>query len=154
MKEHQAIEDLAMNSMYALVRDPSVPYEKLEATEPPVKDFTSGFIGASNDDLWRQLKQYREDEDKTDHASYIKDNIIVVLDKIAAEKDHILTLYRARDGSTHSWRMPFKFICTLNADLPDDEEAFCSRKFLDDEGVIDIPKLKKALGHPWEYGSA
>lgn len=142
------------DSIFFLVQDRNVKYEtifKETSTEPPVSEFQSGFISASDDDLWKQLESYSNTERKQDHAGTLHEETIIVLDKESEKDDTVLMLYRNQDGEKTKWRAPFKFAVPIIMQMPfDDEEPWLNG--VDDDGVIKMTKVHKALGVTWTHG--
>jgi len=124
-------------------------------TEPPVADFESGFIGATDDDLWRTLKEYANEEGKGGKAPRIDREMIVVLDEISATNDTIRMLYEpqheAKDAGAgrQTRRVDFLYIFGVVAYLPEDELNFMNPDHRDENGVIDMQKIHKAAGVPF-----
>ncbi|QIW96691.1 hypothetical protein AMS68_002209 [Peltaster fructicola] len=144
------------DSIFFLVEDSHVPYEKIfneTSTEPPVSDFQSGFIGASDDDLWKQLESYSDAERKQDHAGTLHEEIIVVLDKESEKDDTVSMLYRKQDGEKTKWRAPFRFAVPIIMQMPfDDEEPWLNG--VDDDGAIRMTEVYKALDVDWTHGDS
>lgn len=155
LSEHQRIEDgLVPNSIFALVRDRNVSLIGIDSpgTEPPVADFESGFIGATDDDLWRTLWEYADADGKGGKATRIDREMIVVLDEISATNDTIKMLYEpqheAKDAGAgrQTWRVDFLYVFGVVAYLPEDELNFMNPEQRDENGVIDMQEIHKAAG--------
>ncbi|KAI7004296.1 hypothetical protein KC362_g18833 [Hortaea werneckii] len=91
LSSHQSIRDIAYNSMLSLVRDQSTSVGDLkEATEPPIDDqFTSGFIGSNDEDLWRHLARLTSEDAHRPGAITIEHDIMFALDDISNDKGEL-----------------------------------------------------------------
>ncbi|KAI6954875.1 hypothetical protein BTJ68_11102 [Hortaea werneckii EXF-2000] len=95
LSSHQSIRDIAYNSMLSLVRDQSTSVGDLkEATEPPIDDqFTSGFIGSNDEDLWRHLARLTSEDAHRPGAITIEHDIMFALDDISNDKAMLTKRY-------------------------------------------------------------
>ena len=115
-------------------------------TEPPVEDFESGFIGATDDELWQTVEAY-SDEDRKGRAATLDRDILVVLDDISAFKNTIKMLYNPRGEGEHkqAWRVDFLYVWGVTPYLPDQEDIYMNPDKRKD-GVIDLQKIYEAKG--------
>lgn len=137
-----------------MVRDRNVPLDDLlgDPTEPPIEDFESGFIGATDEELWRTVAHYRDEETRRNQAHALDDNMLVALDQISETNDTVKMLYDPRSGGKQvgkqMWRVDFLYIWGVVPYLPDEEEICMDPDMRDENGVLDMQKIWDAKGIP------
>lgn len=145
--------------MYGLVRDRNVSLDDIDSpgTEPPVEAFKSGFIGATDDDLWQALSQYRNEESKSDRGGFLNGNAVLALDETSATANTVKMLYKPNDVDIQVWRVDFKCMPAVSADLSHGDEGdevdeiYFGPDMKDENGVLDMRKIKDAIGGVWKY---
>ena len=88
LSEHQSLRDVAFNSLVSLVRDHSTLVDDIrdeQATEPPVDQFVSGFVGATDEELWKNLDRLAE-EDTRDRGGCFDHDLLFALDETSRSK--------------------------------------------------------------------
>jgi len=147
-------EELELPSLFQLVCDRNVPLADLKksGTEPPVADFESGFIDATDDDLWRTLGRYSDEDGKGGKAISIDSNMLVILDEVSVTNDTIKMLYNPQHegkdagAGRQAWRVDPLYVWGVVPHLPEDELNFMNPDHRDENGVIDMQKIHKAAG--------
>lgn len=122
-------------------------------TEPPVNDFGSGFIGATDEELWRTLAHYSDEESKRERGYHVCKNTLVVLDQISETNETIKMLYNPQCGGKQAgkqvWRVDFLYAWGVTPHLPEDEEIYMDPDMRDENGVLDLQKIYDAKGIPF-----
>lgn len=147
-------KDILPDSKFFLIKDRDVPYEDMmgDTTEAPVKDFKSGFLGASDADIWNTIKKYREYESKLDHASYMLEETVVLLDETSAKHDTAVMLYKTQEDKRQiRWRVPFRFVISVIVQLPFRQEKIYLDS-IDEHGHLHMKKVYEKLGLDWPHG--
>lgn len=119
-------------------------------TEPPVEDFESGFIGATDEELWRALAYYDNEESKRPRGFRVDKNTLVVLDEISKTNNTIKMLYNPQWEGKHAgkqaWRVDFLYVWGVTPHLPEEEVLYMDPNMTDEDGVIDMHKIYEAKG--------
>lgn len=130
-----------------MIRDPSQPLSEIDipGTKAPIQSFDSGFISASDATLWEANSRYQAEVTKS-RATFIASQFIAILDAQSEEQRTVRMLYQSSTGVEGDWRVEFKFVETVVADLPRFEEYYFSDGVVAEDGVLDIGKIRKAMG--------
>lgn len=154
LSEHQTLDDDIPDSLFALVRDRTVSLADLDDnTEPPVEEFESGFIGATDEQLWSTLPEYHKEDNKGGKAIHIDPHLLVLLDEISVTNNTIRMLYNPDHGETkdtgrQAWRVDFLYVwgVTPHLQVGREEEIFYDPDNQDENGVLDMQKICDAMG--------
>jgi len=120
-------------------------------TEPPVEAFEYGFIDATDDELWRTLSEFHEEDSKGGKPLSIEPNMLVALDDISVSNNTCRMLYNPHYGETkhtgrQAWRVDFLYVWGVVPHLPREEKVYMDPNNRDENGVLDMQKICDARG--------